>query len=60
MHATCPNACPRAQSIGGSLPQAGVGGRHAVLLWQALWGRHGVRHPPLLWEWGREAPDNQV
>jgi hypothetical protein len=26
-------------------------GRHCV-------GRHGVRHPLLLWEWGREAPDN--
>jgi hypothetical protein len=23
-----------------------------VLLRQALWGRHGVRHPLLLWEWG--------
>jgi hypothetical protein len=27
---------------------------------QALWGRHGVRHPLLLWEWGREAPNNKV
>jgi hypothetical protein len=50
--------CRFRRSAGESLPRAGVGGRHAVLLRQALWGRHGVRHPLLLWEWGREAPNN--
>jgi hypothetical protein len=33
--------------------QAGTKGRHAVLLWQASLGRHGVRHLLLLWEWAK-------